>query len=101
MSFSVFRVFKIRAAALLAVAFLAACSDGTTTGPKTTITDADKFVTDAEKSYLEVSIKESQATWVQENFITHDTNTIAAATKEETIKVMRVINACINMKQQL
>ncbi|MBP6824482.1 MAG: M2 family metallopeptidase [Acidobacteria bacterium] len=89
MSFSVFRVFKIRAAALLAVAFLAACSDGTTTGSKTTITDADKFVTDAEKRYLEVAIKESQATWVQENFITHDTDAIAAAAKEETIKVVK------------
>lgn len=89
MSFSVFRVFKIRAATLLAVAFLAACSGGTATGSKTTITDADKFVADAEKRYLEVAIKESQATWVQENFITHDTDAIAAAAKEETIKVVK------------
>ncbi|MBS1787439.1 MAG: M2 family metallopeptidase [Acidobacteria bacterium] len=53
------------------------------------VTDAEKFVAEAEKRYLDVTIKESQATWVQENFITHDTEAIAAAAKEETIKTIK------------
>ncbi|MEK7833946.1 MAG: M2 family metallopeptidase [Acidobacteriota bacterium] len=89
MSFSIFHVFKIRTAALMAVTLLAACSGGSGTGSKATVTDAGKFVEEAEKRVLAVAIKESQATWVQSNFITEDTEAIAAAAKEETIKTIK------------
>ena len=89
MSVSIFRSFKFKAAALFAATLLAACSVGNAPTSKTTITDAGKFVEEAEKRYLDVAIKESQASWVQSNFITPDTEAIAAAAKEETIKVIK------------
>lgn len=89
MSVSIFRSFKLRTAALLAVTLLAACSGGNAPASKSAITDAGKFVEEAEKRYLAVAIKEGQATWVQSNFITQDTEAIAAAAKEETIKTIK------------
>jgi peptidyl-dipeptidase A len=40
--------------------------------------DAKKFIEDAEKELFDLSIKASRASWVQENFITEDTEQIAA-----------------------
>lgn len=74
--------------ALFAAVLLPACSTQNAGSP-TSGGGAEKFVADAEKRYLDVAIKESQATWVQENFITKDTDAIAAAAKEETIKVIK------------
>src|SRR5262249_7153379 len=44
---------------------------------------------DAEKRYLAVTINESRASWVQSNFITDDTEIIAANAKEESIKTVK------------
>ncbi|MFN0109805.1 MAG: M2 family metallopeptidase [Blastocatellia bacterium] len=73
---------------LLMTILLAACSTGGN-GSKPPASNAEQFVADAEKRYLEVALKEGQATWVQENFITPDTDAIAAVAKEETIKVIK------------
>lgn len=73
---------------LLAVALLTACS-GNVAGSKATVAEAEKFVAEAEKRYLAATINESRASWVQSNFITDDTEAIAAVAKEETIKTIK------------
>jgi peptidyl-dipeptidase A len=40
--------------------------------------EAKSFLDDAEKRLLELGVKQQQAAWVQENFITYDTEAIAA-----------------------
>ncbi len=72
----------------LAVVLFAACS-ANPTGSKPAAADADKFITEAEKRYLAATIKDSRASWVQSNFITDDTEIIAAGAKEELIKAIK------------
>jgi peptidyl-dipeptidase A len=43
-----------------------------------TAEEAQKFIEDAEKELFELGLKASRAAWVQENFITEDTEQIAA-----------------------
>ncbi len=56
---------------------------------KPSVSDAEKFVSEAEKTYLAATIKESRASWVQSNFITDDTETIAAEAKDELTKKIK------------
>src|SRR6266481_6294464 len=44
--------------------------------------EAKAFLDDAEKQLLELGVKQSRASWVQENFITEDTEQIAADANE-------------------
>lgn len=94
MKLSISNLFKNRTlwmAALVCVV-LAGCSRNPSNNAnesKATVADAEKFVADAEKLYLSVSLNEGRANWVQENFITGDTETIAAQAKDETIKVVK------------
>ncbi len=46
--------------------------------PGLTADDARAFIENAESRFLELSIKASRASWVQQNFITDDTEVIAA-----------------------
>ncbi len=48
------------------------------TNHKPTPAEAEKFVADAEKQLFDLSIKAQRAGWVQENFITDDTEQMAA-----------------------
>jgi peptidyl-dipeptidase A len=48
------------------------------TNQKPTSADAEKFVTDAERQLFDLGIKAQRAGWVQENFITDDTEQMAA-----------------------
>src|SRR5215471_1223516 len=48
-----------------------------------TAADAEKFVNNAEKQLDENSVKENRADWVQSNFITDDTEAIAADAEQE------------------
>ena len=57
--------------------------------PKATVADAEKFVTEAEKRYLTLTLNEGRADWVQNNFITDDTEAIAAQAKDEAIKTIK------------
>jgi peptidyl-dipeptidase A len=50
-----------------------------------TAAEAQKFVQQAEQKLLELTIKADQASWVQSNFITYDTEAIAADTQKELI----------------
>jgi peptidyl-dipeptidase A len=52
-------------------------------GPAPTIADAKTFVDDAEARLFDLGNKAQRAAWVQENFITDDTNQIAADAGEE------------------
>lgn len=56
-----------------------------TSGPKPTVADAEKFVAEADKRYLEVTIKQNQASWVKSNFITEDTEALEAEASKEFI----------------
>jgi peptidyl-dipeptidase A len=55
---------------------LPAENDGTKAGP--TAEDAKKYIENAEKDLFDLGVKAGRAAWVQENFITDDTEQIAA-----------------------
>ncbi len=75
---------------LLALAMtLLAIRSGDATGQKPTVADAEKFIEKAEKLYLDATIKDSRASWVQSNFITDDTEVIAAEAKENLIAMIK------------
>src|SRR5262245_48100097 len=74
--------------AALATMLFMACRGGAA-GQKTGGADAETFIKDAEKRYLGASIKDSRASWVQSNFITDDTETIAADSKENLIAAIK------------
>ena len=59
-------------------AVLAACTMPVT-DPAVTIDDAEAFISEAESQLLALWIDAGRAAWVQNNFITSDTNTVAAA----------------------
>ncbi|MEP7274397.1 MAG: M2 family metallopeptidase [Acidobacteriota bacterium] len=63
---------------------LAGCS-ARSGGSQPTAADADKFVVEAEKRLLKLAITDSRASWVQANFITDDTEAIAADAKNASI----------------
>lgn len=50
-------------------------------------TEAKKFVEEAEKKLLALNLKSSRASWVQSNFITDDTEAMAAAAQDELTAV--------------
>jgi peptidyl-dipeptidase A len=66
----------------------AACRGGVV-GQKTGAADAETFIKEAEKRYLDATIKDSRASWVQSNFITDDTELIAADAKENLIAMIK------------
>jgi peptidyl-dipeptidase A len=47
--------------------------------------DADSFVRGAEARLAELNVEQQRAEWVAENFITHDTQLIAAQASEKQI----------------
>jgi peptidyl-dipeptidase A len=54
-------------------------------GSKPTVADAEKFIKDAETRLEELSIKGSRAGWIQSNFITDDTEALAADANKDLI----------------
>jgi peptidyl-dipeptidase A len=72
----------------LAIVFFAACR-GDVAGQKTGATDAVQFIENAEKRYLDATIKDGRASWVQSNFITDDTELIAAGAKDNLIATVK------------
>ncbi|MEW6128162.1 MAG: M2 family metallopeptidase [Acidobacteriota bacterium] len=52
---------------------------------KATVADAEKFIADAEQRLKTLSIQSSRADWVNSNFITDDTEAIAANAKKDYI----------------
>ena len=60
---------------------------GATAG-KPTVAEAQKFVADAEKRLTELNLKLSRASWIQSNFITDDTEAMAADANNELTAVV-------------
>src|ERR1700743_2401550 len=54
-------------------------------GAQTSLQDGRKFLGDAESKIDKLSIESSRANWVQENFITDDTETLSALANERLI----------------
>jgi peptidyl-dipeptidase A len=50
---------------------------------KPTVAEAQEFVRHAEQRLAELNLRVSRASWVQENFITDDTEALAAAANNE------------------
>ena len=48
-----------------------------------TVAEADAFIADAEQKLFDLGVKAQRAAWVQENFITEDTEQIAADANEQ------------------
>jgi peptidyl-dipeptidase A len=63
---------------LAAVLSVASCSRQ----PSATAEEATKFLDEAEKKYDELNLESSHASWVQSNFITDDTEALAAAANQ-------------------
>jgi peptidyl-dipeptidase A len=59
-----------------------AAKDASKNAPPTAV-EAQKFIEDAEQRLFDLGVKASRAGWVQENFITDDTEQIAAEAGEE------------------
>jgi peptidyl-dipeptidase A len=69
---------------LIALAF--APLSCTTRSSKATVEDAKKFMTDTENLLASLAVKSERASWVQANFITDDTDTIASQAQQDFIE---------------
>ena len=67
----------------LAVGVGGAWGQSKSTGPAPTPEEAKKFIEEAEQRWFELNVKAGRAAWVQENFITEDTEQIAADLGEQ------------------
>jgi peptidyl-dipeptidase A len=74
--------------AALATMLFIACRSGVVS-QKTSAADAEPFIKEAEKRYLDLSIKSGRASWIQSNFITDDTERIAAEAQENLIATVK------------
>jgi len=52
-----------------------------------TVSEAEKFIQNAEARLAELSVKVNQANWIHANFITDDTEALAAAVNDENTSV--------------
>jgi peptidyl-dipeptidase A len=64
---------------------LMSCTDNPNSLSSSGTNDADKFLADAEKRLMDLSIKASRADWVKSTFVTDDTETMAAEANENLI----------------
>jgi peptidyl-dipeptidase A len=74
-------------AALTTMLFIA-CRSGAVS-QKPSAADAETFIKEAEKRYFDASIKYGRASWVQSNFITDDTERIAAEANENLLAIVK------------
>ncbi len=81
------RTFALLSAIVLAAALTAPRAGATPTDPQDppTVAAAEAFVEKAEARLLDLWIKAERAGWVQENFITDDTEAIAAEARKEVL----------------
>ena len=57
------------------------------------VADAEKFIQQTEQRLSDLSVKQSQAHWVQETYITDDTEAIAATADENSLKTISELAA--------
>jgi len=72
---------------LLVFLLLASLFAPAQTASKPTVADAEQFMKQAETRLRELSVKVNQAGWVEENFITDDTQALAADAQDEITAV--------------
>ena len=72
-------------AALLTVPGVAVADHHAPTAEEATAEEARVFINDAEANLMQAQIAASRAAWVQANFITHDTQILAAKANEKVI----------------
>ncbi len=68
---------SVFAALLLASVFFWSCTIRSA-NTKPTVAEAEQFIAEAEKRLLDLAVKSSRADWVKSNFITDDTEVLAA-----------------------
>jgi peptidyl-dipeptidase A len=73
-------------ATILPFSFLSCKGAFQKSSDKPTVAEAEKFMADTEKLLEDLAIKQSRASWVQANFITDDTETIAAQANQDLIE---------------
>lgn len=74
---------------LLAAALVfGACSNSPLASGGATVAEAEKFMAEAEKRLQDLAVREGRAAWVQANFITEDTQQMAAEAQAETQKAV-------------
>ena len=64
---------------------LSSCAGNPKSNAKPTMTEAEKFIADAEQRLFELNIKYSRADWVKSTFITDDTENLSADANKELI----------------
>jgi len=79
---------KVFAATAILVAFGAASCARTSTPPEATAQDAKAFLDTVNQSMLKLGIEAAQAGWVQQNFITADTEALSARSNQRFIDTM-------------
>ncbi|HEY7544951.1 MAG TPA: M2 family metallopeptidase [Blastocatellia bacterium] len=77
------RCFAVLLSIFSVLALLSCTNNPSSSGA--TVADAEKFVADAEKRLSELTIKAGRADWVKSNFITTDTETVAANANKDLI----------------
>jgi peptidyl-dipeptidase A len=70
---------------LMALSLMTAPEQMPTTPATPTAAQATKFVTDAEAKMAAINVEQQRASWIAQNFITDDTQIIAAAANEKQI----------------
>ncbi|WP_085296762.1 M2 family metallopeptidase [Cognaticolwellia mytili] len=86
--------FKLTTAAILVAASLAACNGDSKVATETaavksvsqvlTAKDAEKFLASTEKELVQLNLEGSRAAWINSNFITEDTSSLAAAADQKS-----------------
>ena len=74
----------------VSLALMSSCTNNSTSttsggGSGASSTEAEKFIADAEKRLLDLSIKSGRADWVKSTFITDDTEALAAEANKDLI----------------
>jgi len=86
--------FKLTTAAILVAASLTACNGDSKVATDTaavksvsqalTAKDAEKFLASTEKELVQLNLEGSRAAWINSNFITEDTSSLAAAADQKS-----------------
>ena len=82
---------KLMMAVALLSSFVQAQSASNNASPS--VADAEKFIQQTEQRLSDLSVKQSQAHWVQETYITDDTEAIAATADENSLKTISELAA--------
>lgn len=70
-------------------------------GPTPTVADAEKFIAQAEQRLSELAVSQSRAGWVQQTYITDDTEAIAAAADENALQAISELTTAAKKYESL